>query len=184
MLERRQTKLISPPSSILFDKGVIRRVYERRVRLLTGQPPTLLQVEASNAYARVLSLTNSLWITEQTANVLKLRTPAITGSLLADCRPFRKGRYLRRWARRLRDFGFSPEDAVVVAYGSLGVSRDSKQIGAETIITADLKLAKRFEINFGEIEQRFRDMVLALSDAYATLTLPRVLTTTDVLSRL
>jgi len=66
--------LTSRPGSVLFDKGVIRRVYERRVRLAAGRPPTLLQFEAAGAYARVASFTNSLWITEQTANILHLRT--------------------------------------------------------------------------------------------------------------
>lgn len=62
------------PSSVLFDKGVIRRVYERRVRLALGEQPTLLQVEAANAYARIATITDRLYITEQTYNILKLRT--------------------------------------------------------------------------------------------------------------
>lgn len=176
--------MISLPSSVLFDKGVIRRVYEHRVRLLLGKPPTLLQIEAANAYERVNSLTNSLWITEQTANILNLRTPTIARLLLADCRTLRKGRYLRRWARRLRGFDFSPEDAIVVAHGSFGIADDLTQIGAEMIVTIDLKLAARYEENFSDIERRFRDMVSALPAAYATLTLPRVMTTADVLGKL
>lgn len=158
-------------------------MYERRVRLLSGQPPTLLQIEAANAYARVTSFTNRVWITEQTANILHLRTPSIARSLLIDCRSFQKGRYLRRWARRLRNFGFSPEDAVIVAYGSFGVSDDLTQIGADAIVTTDLKLAVRYSESFGVIERRFQDMVSSLSTAYTSLTLPRVLTTTDVLTK-
>lgn len=175
------TRLNSPPDSVLFDKGVIRRVYERRVRLAAGEPPTLLQVEAANAYARVNSFTNSLWITEQTANVLHLRTPVFADSILSDCRTFKKGRYLRRWARRLRDFDFSPEDAIVLAYGSFGISTDGTQIGTDAIVTTDIKLAARFENNFTGIEQRFKEMISALSGVYNTLDLPQVLTTADVL---
>lgn len=176
--------MTSPPGSVLFDKGVIRRVYERRARLAAGAPPTLLQVEAAASYARAASFAGSLWITEQTANVLRLRTPAFASPILSDCRTFRKGRYLRRWARRLRDFGFSPEDAIVLAYGSFGVSDDGTQIGAHAVVTADLKLAVRYEDNRAEIERRFREMVDALSGVYATLSLPRVLTTADVLTKL
>lgn len=176
--------MTSPPGSVLFDKGVIRRVYEGRVRLAAGATPTLLQVEAAGAYARAASLAGSLWITEQTANVLRLRPSVFALSILSDCGTFRKGRYLRRWARRLCDFGFSPEDAVVLAYGSFGVSADGAQVGADTVVTADLKLALRYENSFAEIERRFGDMVSALPGVYATLTLPRVLTTADVLTRL
>ncbi len=86
-------------------------------------------------------------------------------------------------ARRLRDFGFSPEDAVVLAYGSFGVSADGSQVGAEAIVTADLRLAARYADNYAELEQRFRDMVTALAGVYATLRLPQVFTTTDVLTR-
>jgi hypothetical protein len=174
--------LTSRPSSVLFDKGVIRRVYERHVRLAAGRPPTLLQVEAAGAYARVASFTSSLWITEQTANILRLRTPLFAASILSDCRTFKKGRYLRRWARRLRDFDFSPEDAIVLAYASFGVSADGMQIGTEAIVTADLRLAAHYEDNSAEIEQRFNEMVTALAGVYATLTLPRVFTTADVLT--
>lgn len=174
--------MTSRPSSVLFDKGVIRRVYERHVRLAAGRPPTLLQVEAAGAYARVASFTNSLWITEQTANILHVRTPVFAAPILSNCRTFKKGRYLRRWARRLRDFDFSAEDAIVIAYASFGVSADGTQIGTEAIVTADLRLAARYEDNFAEIEQCFKEMVNALSGVYATLTLPRVFTTADVLT--
>lgn len=78
---RKETRLISPPSSVLFDKGVIRRVYERHVRLAAGRPPPLLQVEAASTYARVASFTSNLWITEQTANILHRRTPVFAASI-------------------------------------------------------------------------------------------------------
>ena len=174
--------MTSRPSSVLFDKGVVRRVYERHVRLAAGRPPTLLQVEAAGAYARVASFTKSLWITEQTANILRRRTPVFAAPILSDCRTFKKGRYLRRWARRLRDFGFSAEDAIVLAYAGFGVSADGTQIGTEAVVTADLRLVTRYEDNSAEIERRFKEMVAALAGVYATLTLPRVFTTADVLT--
>ncbi|HEX8069305.1 MAG TPA: hypothetical protein VF546_05105 [Pyrinomonadaceae bacterium] len=49
-------------------------------------------------------------------------------------------------------------------------------------MTADLRLAVRYEDNSVEIEQRFKEMVTALSGVYATLRLPRVFTTADVLT--
>ena len=93
------TKSTFQPSSFLFDKGVIRRVYERRVRLALREPPTLLQVEATNAYARIAALTDRLYITEQTANILIRRTSIFAASILTDTQPLKKGRYLRRWGR-------------------------------------------------------------------------------------
>lgn len=173
--------MTSLPSSVLFDKGVIRRIYERRVRLALGEPPTLLQVEAANAHARISAFNSRLHITEQTANILRLRTRVFAAPLLASHEPLRKGRYLRRWARRLRDFDFSPEDAVVLAYGSFGVAESAGRAGAELIVTTDLKLAARYSENRAEIERRFREMITDLAGRYTELTLPQVLTTSAVL---
>jgi len=70
-----------------------------------------------------------------------------------------------------------------VAYGIFGVSDGVTQVGAEAIVTTDLKLAVRYSENFGDIERRFEDMLSSLPAAYTSLTLPRVLTTTDVLTK-
>ena len=99
--------------SILLDKGVVRRVYEARVRLALGQPPTLHQAEAANVWSRLRAFNIPLYITEQTEHVLRRRSPLFAMTLLAQTRALKKGRYLRRWARRLRDVGFSPEDATM-----------------------------------------------------------------------
>lgn len=170
------------PSSVLFDKGVIRRVYERRVRLALGEQPTLLQVEAANAYARIATITDRLYITEQTYNILKLRTESFAAPILAETCALKKARYLRRWARRIKDFGFSPEDAIVLAYGSFGVHPKSPTVGVDAIITTDIGLAENYNRRYFAIEGRFRDMVLNLSEFYGALTLPQVVTTVAVLS--
>lgn len=176
--------LILPPNSVLFDKGVIRRVYERRVRLAANNTPTLFQIEAANVYSRLSQFTNRLHITEQTANILQRRTPQFALPLLAEVEPLKKARYLRRWARRLRDFGFSPEDAIVLAYGSFGFSARTTDIGVEVIITADLKLATRFLEQHAALNNRFGEMIGSLTQEYASLKLPHLLTTAQALSHL
>lgn len=50
-------------------------------------------------------------------------------------------------------------------------------------MTTDLKLAVRYSDNFTEIEQRFKEMVTALSGVYAALTLPKVFTAAEVLTK-
>jgi hypothetical protein len=114
------------------------------VRLALGEPPTVLQVEAANSYAYIATIAKHLYITEQTSNILKRRTPIFAAPLLDDTRPLRKARYLRRWARRLTEFGFSSEDAIVLAYGSFGLDVESRTVGVEAIITSDIRLADRY----------------------------------------
>jgi hypothetical protein len=170
------------PTSVLLDKGVIRRVYERRVRLVLSKPPTVLQVEAANSYADVATIANFVYITEQTANILKRRTEIFAAPLLAETRRLNKARYLRRWARRLTDFGFSSEDAIVLAYGTFGLDVSSKTVGVDAIITTDIRLAQHYERRHGEIENRFNDMIVNLPEHYSVLKLPQVLTTAAILA--
>jgi hypothetical protein len=142
----------------------------------------MLQVEAANAYARADAITNRLYITEQTSNILKLRTKAIAAAIFADTRTLMKGRYLRRWARRLQTFSFSSEDAVVLSYGSFGIDIELGTVGVDAIITCDIKLAENFTKRNVEIEERFASMVLSLPQEYKVLRLPQVMTTSTVLA--
>jgi hypothetical protein len=161
---------------------VIRRVYERRVRLALGRAPTVLQVEAANSYAYIATITNHLYITEQTSNILKRRTPIFAAPILADTRPLKKARYLRRWARRLSEFGFSSEDAIVLAYGSFGLDVESQTVGVDAIITTDIRLADRYSQRHPEIKGRFDNMIVSLPEPYRRLTLPQIVTSATVLT--
>jgi hypothetical protein len=76
-------------------------------------------------------------------------------ALLAQTRTLKKGRYLRRWARRLREVGFSHEDAIVIAYGSFGLDLQSHQIGVEAVVTNDLKLRANFHAQLSAIRNHF-----------------------------
>src|SRR6266851_8983994 len=58
----RTTSVSFQPHSVLFDKGVIRRVYERRVRFARSAPPTPAQVEAANVYAQLCIPPRRLYI--------------------------------------------------------------------------------------------------------------------------
>ena len=176
------TRSIFQPNSVLFDKGVIRRVYERHVRLALSRPPTVLQVEAANSYAYIATIANRLYITEQTSNILKRRTQIFAAPILAETWPLTKARYLRRWARRLTEFAFSSEDAIVLAYGSFGLDVKSKAVGVDAIITTDNRLADHYKQRHAEINNRFHDMILNLPESYRQLTLPQVVTTAKVLT--
>lgn len=180
----RGMKLSFQPGSVLLDKGVVRRVYEARVRLALGQPPTLLQAEATNVWSRLRTLNIPLYITEQTAHILQRRSPLFAAVLLAQTQALKKGRYLRRWARRLREEGFSPEDAIVIAYGSFGVDLHSQRVGVEVVITNDLRLAANFSTRITAIRNHFEQMIIQLPEPYRGLTLPKIVVTAAVLTDL
>jgi hypothetical protein len=166
-----------------LDKGVIRRVYERRVRLALGAPPTPAHVEVANVYAQLCTPDRHLYITAQTAHILSRRPPLFAAPFLAETAPLQKGRYLRRWARRLREFTFAPEDAIVVSYGSFGIDLRVPSIGVEAIVTNDVKLATHFHAHTAEITYRFHAMIAQLPAPYAAVTLPAVVTTASILAQ-
>jgi hypothetical protein len=150
--------------------------------LAEGAPPTLLQAEAATAYSRLRELKLKLYITQETKNVLQLRPPIFAARILSQTQALKKGRYLRRWARRLRDFVFTREDAVVLAYASFGVDLDSQSVGVDAIITGDLGLATNFNTRYAEIKEHFDAMTPNLSEPYRSLSLPKIVTPAIVLS--
>lgn len=172
------------PDSALLDKGVVRRIYEARVRAALGVPPTPLQSEAANVYALLRARGIQPCITEQTARILERRPPVFAVALLSQTLTLRKARYLRRWARRLRDFVFSPEDAVIIAYGSFGLDLQTGQVGVEAVITNDNHMAINYRTRYAEINERFEAMVNGLTEPYHELKLPHIVTATEALAAL
>ncbi len=146
--------------------------------------PTVLQVEAANSYAYVATIAKRLYITEQTSNILNRRTQIFAVPVLAETRPLKKARYLRRWSRRLTEFAFSSEDAIILAYGSFGLDEESQTVGVDAIVTTDSRLAEHYERRHTEIKikNRFDDMIVNLPEPYKGLTLPQVVTTATVLT--
>ncbi len=130
--------MTSPPFSLLLDKGVVRRIYEFQVRIAKGATPTPLQAEAVKVWLKLRRLTEQLYIAQESANLLHLRPPRYTNVILQNTKTLRKARYLRRWARRLRGFVFTREDAAIVASGSFGLDVETGKLGVEYIVTTDI----------------------------------------------
>ncbi|MEK7830092.1 MAG: hypothetical protein AAB401_03355 [Acidobacteriota bacterium] len=99
-----------------------------------------------------------------------------------NTKTLRKGRYLRRWARRLRDYVFTREDAVILAYGSFGIDPDSRCLGADAIVTGDLKMVTNLNTRQAEIKERFDRMAENLPEPYRSASLPEIVTPAIVLS--
>ena len=169
------------PKTVLLDKGIIRRRYEAGVRQIARVSLTALQSESAQVFDLLQGRSHRLCISQETANILKRRTISVAGPILAATQQLTKGRYLRRWSRRLRRLSFSREDGVILAYGNFGVNADGKLAVAEAIITTDLRLASHFNDKRVEIEARFKRMTENLHEPYSTLELPVVLTAAEVL---
>jgi len=170
------------PARVLLDKGVARRVYEFRVRVAKNLPPTQLQIESMVVFRRLSHRAVQLYITTECANILQRRQPQYAKTILNRTETLRKGRYLRRWSRRLRSFSFSPEDAVMIAYASFGLDSRSQIASVESLVTNDFRLATNFKAQRANIEDRFKRMVSNLLAPYSSLELPEVITTAKALT--
>ena len=174
--------MIFQPSSVLLDKGVVRRIYEFQVRVAKGIAPTSAQIEAVKILARLCTRASQIYVTQQSAHILRLRPPQYAKAILSNSEALQKGRYLRRWSRRLRSLAFSREDAIVLAYGSFGVAPNLQVAGVEVIVTNDFKLAANFAAQQMKIQARFEQMIFSLPEPYASLKLPAVMTTAALLA--
>jgi len=106
------------PTTYRLDKNIVRAVFEARVRVQRGQIPLPHQAQAAIVYQALQQAGLTIYVTPETVHSAQRRDPLIAASLFTLLTSLTPGRYLRRWARRLRDLGFSREDSVILAYGS------------------------------------------------------------------
>ena len=125
-------------TSVLLDKGTVREALRAVVRAEMGLTLPPRQQTAYTAIQALLVDGTRLYITPQLLHIL--HRPAnlpIASILLPELSPLSAGRYLRRWARRLREAGISREDALVVSYASFGVDEPMETFGIAIVLTTD-----------------------------------------------
>ncbi len=83
-------------------------------------------------------------------------------------------RYFKRWSRRLRDFGFTPEDTRILALASFGTSGGRDVLGMHWVATYDQPLMNLWTSKQTEIENRLDAMRRQLLPPYNQVKLPRV----------
>jgi len=124
----------------------------------------------------VISQNIPTYINEQILHLISMpRAFHVAQVLLPRLRVLKAGRYLRRWARRLREEGFGREDAVILSYASFGFDPEIEEFGVEVVLTTDLALKNRYELNFGCLNERFHRMTCQLKAPCRDATLPTVL---------
>ena len=124
----------------------------------------------------------STYVTPETVHSAQRRDLLIAASLLTPLITLTAGRYLRRWARRLRDFSFSREDSVILAYGSFGVDAQHQTFGAEVIVSTDQPLMRRFHEQYGSIARCFQRMICQLALPYCLALLPTLVNPDEMLA--
>jgi hypothetical protein len=164
-------------TSVLLDKGTVREALRAVVRSEMGLTLPPRQQTAYTAIQALLADGTRLYITPQLLHILQ--RPAnlpIARVLLPELSPLIAGRYLRRWARRLREAGISREDALVVSYASFGVDEQMEIFGVATVLTTDARLKAHYMSIFDQLTRRFRRMTSQLKAPYRDAHLPTLVT--------
>ncbi len=163
----------------LLDKVAARRTLEALLKLASAQELTVEEIHALDLYERASFPEMRLFIVPPTDNVLKrLTLVAAYATLIALFRSRTEVivpvRYFKRWARRLRDHGFTREDAAVLALGTFGTSQDASVLGAQFVATFDQPMINHWRVQQTPIQKRLAAMRPHLRPPYRSADLPQV----------
>jgi hypothetical protein len=158
----------------LLDKGVIRRAAEGWTRQSVGK---LLLAEQQQAIAVLTTCPFELCVSAELYHILThiVKAP-FAKQVLDQVIVLWPTHYQKRWARRLRRFGFTREDAKFLAYGSFSTDENREILGVNFVITCDRALRNKYELDFPQIGREFVAMTENLRLPYSNASLPNVLT--------
>ena len=158
----------------LLDKGVIRRATEGWIRQTVGRP---LLVEQQQAITILTTCPFELCVSAELYHILTHIVEAPFARRALDrVTVLWPTRYQKRWARRLRRFGFTGEDAKFLAYGSFSTDEDREVLGVNLVITCDRVLRDKYALDFSRILREFAAMTENLRLPYSSASLPAALT--------
>jgi len=164
---------------LLLDKNIVRRYFEgvsalaRGLTLVEEERRAILLVHLARGKKR------RLFISVEVFNLLQVHgrrvSPAETLMFFKRVEVLYPGRYFKRWARRLRETGFTREDAKVLALGTFGTDAAGAVLGAQVVVTYDRPMMRKWALERSELQERLARMTEAMDDPFGRARLPDVL---------
>ncbi len=156
----------------LLDKNVARRTIEALYHLdnLADEEQQVLELwrRLRLEQVRLFIPAGVIHILQPVAHLLEVR------AFLATVEPLDSGRYLKRWARRLREYSFTREDALILALATFGIDSQESILGVDGLITLDQLLIRNFQNHQAELQARLAAMVSDLPVPYCNASLPEI----------
>ncbi len=163
----------------LLDKVTARRILEGLLKLGEARELTEDELFTLDFYSRAEAGGLHLFIAPPTENVLQ-RLEALP-RYSAIIRLFSKSvevalptHYFKRWARRLRDYGFTREDAAILALGTFSTSKENDVLGMDFVATFDQPMIHQWTMQYPAIQNHLAAMQENLPDPYRQALLPQV----------
>lgn len=170
----------------LLDKVTARHIMGGLVKLSEGRSTTDAESFALDLYNRAAPSGIALFILPQTEQVLRYleRLPHYAPLILlfrSQTQVTYPTRYFKRWARRLRDYGFTREDTGVLAIATFGTTSAADMLGMHVIATFDQPMINQWEARQTAIATRLGDMLRNLREPYCHAPKPLVQRPEDIL---
>lgn len=156
--------------SYLLDKNVTRRIIEALHHLgdLSFEEEMVLglwrQLQAEET--RLFIPVGVVNILRHLAHLIEVRTFLVTVESMET------GWYVKRWARRLREHGFTREDALVLALATYGTDSAGSMLGVDVLISLDQPFLSNFQNHQGALRARLAAMTAQLPGPYNRARLP------------
>lgn len=163
----------------LLDKVIVRYMLDGMLSVSLERELTSQQVAALRLFQNAATQSVDLFISPASVNILGRlqripRFAPLIQLFLNRSQIATPTRYFTRWSRRMHEFGFSAEDARMLALCSFSTNQARDILGMHGFITYDHPLANLWEQKHNEITQRLNAMCQQLKTPYNSVQLPSV----------
>ncbi len=147
---------MSGQTRCLLDKVTARRILEGLLKLTEARDLTVDEVYALDLFEHARDENLRLFIVPPTNKVLRQlgdlpRYSALIDLFLIRVETALPARYFKRWARRLQEYGFTPEDANVLALATFCTGAEADFLGVHTVATFDQPMVHHWAVQLSAI---------------------------------
>lgn len=172
----------------LLDKVTARRILEGLVKIAAGIEVLPEELFALDLFQQGRKSNVQLYIVPSTLSVLQQfpqTSPHIplVQFFLQTAETIYPARYFTRWSRRLRDHGFTREDAAVLSLATFGTVENGSILGMHYLATYDQAMINNWYHQQQKIQTRLATMCRDLIEPYCYAALPQVIQPQQVKSR-
>lgn len=164
----------------LLDKVTARLIIQALLK--RSQYKTLTPEEgcAIDFFWRATAPEIRLFIVSATANILQRlvllpENAAAIHRFLRRVEVVQPTSYYKRWARRLRNYAFTREDAAVLALATFGTDEDASFLSMNLVVTQDQPMINNWLVRQAEIQKHLDAMRYNIPSPYCYASLPQVL---------
>lgn len=163
----------------LLDKVTVRAIIRGLFKLSHHEELNPVEEAAIKLFSRGITGEYDLYISPATANIVsqfaKQQLYArIVKAFLQEVLVIYPTRYFKRWSRRLREQGFTREDAAILALATFA-SLDDAFLSMHYVATFDQHMINNWQNQQNAIQTRFQAMHADLIKPYTDAKLPQVI---------